>query len=495
MKPLLLCILDGVGIREETYGNALKQAKMPNFNNLFNNNPHSLLEASGKYVGLPERQMGNSEIGHINIGTGRAPKGPLDIINDAIKDKQIEKNEELLSLINHVQKNNSDLHICGLLSDGGIHSHIDHLMGIIDFLKDKNLNIYYHIFTDGRDTKPNVSLKFIKQLENKIKETNCGKIATISGRYYAMDRDNRWDRIKKSYDEMTTITQTYDIKEKINEYYKENVTDEFIVPFSATNGIIKENDGILVFNFRPDRLRELFQALTNPEFKEFERKQINNLKLVTMMPVDKSVICTNMFKHQKISNYLGKVFEQNNLKQLRIAETEKYAHVTYFFDGENKEKLNNCDQILVPSQKVATYDLKPEMSAYEITDKLLNIIENYDIIILNFANGDMVGHTGDFKATIKALEAIDDCLGKIYQKITKLNGTMIITADHGNCDKMLGKEGEMITSHSLSKVPLIITNNNIKLKNGKLSDIAPTILNLLKIKVPKEMTGENLIIK
>ncbi len=495
MKPLILCILDGVGVRKEKHGNALSEAKMPNLDYLLKTYPNSLLQASEKYVGLPNGQMGNSEVGHINIGTGQTIKQSIDIISDSIKDKTISQNTELLELINHVKTNHSDLHICGLLSNGGVHSHIDHLIGIIDTLKNQNLNIYYHIFTDGRDTAPCESLKFIHKLEEKIKKTNCGKIATISGRYYSMDRDNRWDRIEKTYNEMTSITKTYDIDKKINEYYQNNITDEFIIPFSASNGIIKDGDGILVFNFRPDRLRELFSALTNPKFTSFKRKYINNLKLVTMMPVDKSVICSNMFSHPKINNYLGKVFEQNNLKQLRIAETEKYAHVTYFFDGENKDKLKNCDQLLIPSQKVATYDLKPEMSAYEITNKLLENIENYDIIILNYANGDMVGHTGNFKATIKALETIDKCLGKIYKKIMELNGIMIITADHGNCDKMIDKNGNIITSHSLSKVPLIITNKNIKLKNGKLSDIAPTILNLLNIKVPKEMTGENLIIK
>ncbi|MBR3199035.1 MAG: 2,3-bisphosphoglycerate-independent phosphoglycerate mutase [Bacilli bacterium] len=493
MKPLLLCILDGVGINNEQYGNAVKTAHMPNFKYLMDNYPHSKLNASEEAVGLPKGQMGNSEVGHTNIGTGRAIKSPLNIITEKIKNGEIKNNQELLNLINHVKKYNSNLHICGLLSNGGIHSHIDHLMAIIDIIKDQNINVYYHIFTDGRDTKPNESLKFIKQLEDKIKETNCGKIATISGRYYAMDRDNRWDRIKKTYDEMTNITKTYDIKEKIEKSYEENITDEFIVPFSVTNTTIKDNDGVLVFNFRPDRLRELFSALTNPEFDKFERKQFKNLKLITMMPVDKSVKCTNLFKHQKIKNYLGKIFEENNLKQLRIAETEKYAHVTYFFDGENKEKLKNCDQVLIPSQKVSTYDLKPQMSAYEITDNLLKIIKNYDIIILNFANGDMVGHTGNFQATIKGLEVIDECLGKIYKKIRELNGIMIITADHGNCDQMIDKEGKIITAHSLNKVPFIITNKNINLKDGALADIAPTILTMLNIKVPEEMTGKNLI--
>lgn len=495
MKPLLLCILDGVGIRKETHGNALASAQTPNLDKLFKTYPHTTLEASGKYVGLPTGQMGNSEVGHINIGTGRVPKQSIDIINEALNKGEIAKNKEYKALIDHVKKYKSDLHICGLLSDGGIHSHINHLLGLIDILKNENINIYYHIFTDGRDTKPHEALNFIKILQDKINETKTGKIATISGRYYAMDRDNRWDRIQKTYDEMTNETKLYNIEYKIKESYQNNITDEFIEPFSASNGIIKENDGILVFNFRPDRLRELFTSISNPNFKEFKTKKITNLKLVTMMPVDSKVICTNIFTHPKITNYLGKVLEANNLKQLRIAETEKYAHVTYFFDGENKDKLKGCDQILIPSPKVATYDLKPQMSAYEITDTLLDKIENYDVIILNFANGDMVGHTGNFKATIKAIETIDECIGKIYQKIQSINGTLIITADHGNCDYMLDSENNIITSHSVNPVPLLITDKNIKLKNGKLADIAPTILNILKLEIPKEMTGEVLTFK
>ena len=496
MKPLLLCILDGVGLRPNTHGNALSAAKTPNLDRLFSEYPHTTLNASGPFVGLPKGQMGNSEVGHINIGTGRVPKQSIDIITEALKNGEIKKNKEYKSLIKHVKKHKSSLHVCGLLSDGGIHSHINHLLGLIDVLKNEKINhIYYHLFTDGRDTTPHEALNFIKTLQDKIKETKTGEIATISGRYYAMDRDNRWNRIKKTYDEMTKETKTYDIKKKIEESYKQNITDEFIEPFSVTNGKIKENDGILVFNFRPDRLRELFTALTNPEFYDFERKFISNLKLVTMMPVDSKVLCSNLFTHPKITNYLGKILEKNNLKQLRIAETEKYAHVTYFFDGENKDELKNCDQILIPSPKVATYDLKPEMSAYEITSTLLEKIDNYDVVILNFANGDMVGHTGNFEATVKALEAIDECIGKIYEKINKLNGTLIITADHGNCDYMLDNDNNIITSHSINPVPFLITDKKITLKKGKLADIAPTILNYLKITIPKEMTGDILTIK
>ena len=494
MKPLLLCILDGVGIRPNTHGNALSAASTPNLDMLFSKYPHTTLEASGPSVGLPEGQMGNSEVGHINIGTGRIPKQSLDIVTEAIENGEIPKNKEYKSLIKHLKKYNSDLHVCGLLSDGGIHSHINHLLGLIDILKNENINhIYYHIFTDGRDTKPEEALKFIEILEDKIKSTNTGEIATVSGRYYSMDRDNRWNRIKKAYKEMTEITKTYDIKKKIKDSYKHKITDEFIVPFTHTNGIIKENDGIIVFNFRPDRLRELFTALTNENFKEFKREFIPNLKLITMLPVDKNVICTNLFTHPKITNYLGEVLEKSQLSQLRIAETEKYAHVTYFFDGENKDNLSHCDQILVPSPKVATYDLKPEMSAYEITKTLIPKLKDYNVIILNFANGDMVGHTGNFEATVKALEAVDKCVGKIYKEIKKLNGTLIVTADHGNCDYMQDNEGNIITSHSINPVPFLITKENIKLKNGKLSDIAPTVLTVLRLTIPKEMTGDVLI--
>ena len=495
MKPILLCILDGVGIRKSKDGNALNKANTPNLNKLFSEFPYSILKASEEAVGLPKGQMGNSEVGHINIGTGRIPMLSLNIINEALKKEKVKENKEYKDLIKHIKKYNSNLHICGLLSDGGIHSHIDHLLKLIDILKDENINVYYHIFTDGRDTKEKEALKFINKLEEKIKETNLGEIATISGRYYAMDRDNRWDRIEKTYKVMTEEGNIYNIENKIKEEYHENITDEFIKPFKTNKITIKENDGILVFNFRPDRLRELFTALTNPSFNEFERKYIKNLKLVTMMPVDKDVIYTSLFNHPKITNYLGEVLAKNNLKQLRIAETEKYAHVTYFFDGENKTKLKNCDQILIPSPKVKTYDLKPEMSAYEITDTLIDKLKDYDVIILNFANGDMVGHTGNFEATVKAIEAIDNCIGKIYEKIKELNGTLIITADHGNCDYMQDENKDIITSHSISPVPFLITDKNIQLTNGKLADIAPTILTLLNIKLPKEMTGEILIMK
>ena len=497
MQPIVLCILDGVGIREETYGNAFKQANKPTFDFLWNNYPHSLLEASGPLVGLPEGQMGTSEVGHMNIGAGRLVYQPLQLINEKIKDKSFFQNQNILDVISHTKKNNSKLHILGLLSDGGIHSHINHLFSIIDMCKENGIKeIYFHVFLDGRDTLPNVALKYLDELNEKIKTTGIGIISTISGRYYAMDRDNNYDRIKKAYDAITLGNgNKYDnYKDLIEDSYKEKVNDEFVIPSVLdSRGIVKENDGLILFNFRPDRLRELFSALTNPSFNGFERPFINNLKLVSMMPISDEVIGKTAFELENLDNILGVYLENNNIKQLRIAETEKYAHVTYFFDSEKHLDIKNCTQVLIPSPKVATYDLKPEMSAYLITEKLLEIMHNYDVVILNYANGDMVGHTGDFNATVKAVEVLDECLGKVLKKVEELNGTLIVTADHGNCDYMIDENGNAVTSHSTSLVPFIINKKEITLENGKLGDIAPTILNLLNLEVPKEMTGKNLI--
>ena len=499
MKPLLLCIMDGVGEREELHGNALKKANTINLDKLKEKYGYSLLEASGNKVGLPSGQMGNSEVGHINIGAGRIVYQSLELISNSINSGDILRNKNILDVIKHTKNNNSKLHIMGLLSDGGVHSHIDHLMGIIDMCVKNDIdNIYFHLFMDGRDTYPDVAYNYIKILEDKIKEINMGTIVTITGRYYAMDRDDNWDRIKKCYDALVLGQgEEYDnSKEVIDSNYKRGIYDEFIEPAILNkSGLVTDNDGIIVFNFRPDRLRCLFTALTNPSFNGFDRKLLNNLKVVTMMPVSDSVICTNAFDIQKLDNTLGEYISSKGLKQLRIAETEKYAHVTYYFDGGIEKELEKCDRILIPSPKVATYDLKPEMSAYQITDRLLDIIANYDVIILNFANGDMVGHTGDFNATVKALETVDECVGKLYDKIMSLGGTMIITADHGNSELMLDDDNNIITSHTTSLVPFIITRENIKLKNGKLGDIAPTILDLLNIEIPKEMDGDILISK
>ena len=493
MKKVILCILDGVGIREVKKGNAFLNTSKKTFDFLWNNYPHSLLEASGEYVGLPNKQMGNSEVGHTNIGAGRIVYQSLELINKEIREKQFYKNKELLNIIDHVKRNNSCLHIFGLLSDGGIHSHINHLYALLEMCRQNNLtNVVIHPFLDGRDTLPNVALKFLDDLNNKL--TN-EKIGVISGRYYAMDRDNNWDRIKKVYDALVYgIGNKNDYKSTILNCYNNNIFDEFIEPIIVNDEKIKNNDGMILFNFRPDRARELFTALTNKDFNEFEHKNFDNLKLVTMMPVADTVICTNAYKHENLVNTLGEYIDNLNLKQLRIAETEKYAHVTYFFDGGIERNLKKSKRILIPSPSVKTYDLKPEMSAYLITDKLIQELDNnYDLVVLNYANGDMVGHTGNYDATSKAVEALDNCLEKLYKKAKENDYTMVIIADHGNCDYMIDDDNNAVTSHSVSPVPCIISDNDYKVNNGRLCDVAPTILDIMELDIPKEMTGNSLI--
>ena len=493
MKKVILCILDGVGIREVKKGNAFLNTSKKTFDFLWNNYPHSLLEASGEYVGLPNKQMGNSEVGHTNIGAGRIVYQSLELINKEIREKQFYKNKEILNIIDHVKKNNSCLHIFGLLSDGGIHSHINHLYALLEMCRQNNLtNVVIHPFLDGRDTLPNVALKFLDDLNSKL--TN-EKIGVISGRYYAMDRDNNWDRIKKVYDALVYgIGNKNDDKSTILNCYNNNIFDEFIEPIIVNDEKIKNNDGMILFNFRPDRARELFTALTNKDFNEFEHKNFDNLKLVTMMPVADTVICTNAYKHENLVNTLGEYIDNLNLKQLRIAETEKYAHVTYFFDGGIERNLKKSKRILIPSPSVKTYDLKPEMSAYLITDKLIQELDNnYDLVVLNYANGDMVGHTGNYDATSKAVEALDNCLEKLYKKAKENDYTMVIIADHGNCDYMIDDDNNVVTSHSVSPVPCIITDNDYKVNNGRLCDVAPTILDIMELDIPKEMTGNSLI--
>ncbi|MDD4718794.1 MAG: 2,3-bisphosphoglycerate-independent phosphoglycerate mutase [Bacilli bacterium] len=500
MKPIVLCILDGMGIREDQNGNAFSNAYKPNFDYIWNNYPHTLIEASGELVGLPIGQMGNSEVGHMNIGAGRIVYQPLPFINEQIKNKSFFNNYNILEIINHTKNNNSNLHLLGLVSDGGIHSHIDHLMAIIDMIVDNNVrNVYLHLFLDGRDTLPDVGLSFLKQVEKKLKEVKVGSIATVSGRYYAMDRDNRWDRVELAYKAITEgVGETYQtIDELININLDRGLTDEFVIPaILDEKGKIQENDGLIAFNFRPDRLKQFFSALTNPNFDKFERTLVNNLKLVTMMPTSNEIISKSAFEPEILNNTLGEYLSNKGLTQLRIAETEKYAHVTYFFDGGEEKELSGCKRVLIPSPKVATYDLKPEMSAYEITELLLKELDNdYDFVVLNYANGDMVGHTGDYDAAVIAVETVDKCLGKIYEKTKEKNGTLIITADHGNCEYMIDENNNVITSHTTNKVPLIITNKSYKLKEGCLGDIAPTILEILNIEKPKEMNRDSLLVK
>lgn len=497
-KPLVLCILDGLGIRDDKFGNPLKEAAMPTFKYLVSNYPHSKLEASGTAVGLPEGQMGNSEVGHMNLGAGRVVYQPLELINKDIKNGNIFRNKPILDVINHVKKNNAKLHVMGLLSDGGVHAHINHLFTILQMCKDNGIKqVYLHMFTDGRDTNDHSSYKYVELLENKIKELKLGIIVTICGRYYAMDRDNNWDRIKLAYDAIANgIGVTHDSPERmINEGYLKNVTDEFIKPTVFADYPLADNDGIIVFNYRPDRLRELFTAITNPSFNEFEAKKLNNVKLVTMMPVSSSVICTNAYGLQNLNNTFGEYVSEKGLSQLRIAETEKYAHVTYFFDGGEEKELKNSKKILIKSPSVPTYDLKPSMSAEEVTDALLEELDKdcYDVVILNYANGDMVGHTGNYKASIEALEFLDKCLARLYDKVKEKSGTLIITADHGNVENMIDEQGRIITSHSTAKVPFVIMRNDVKVTDGKLADVAPTMLKLLNLEIPKEMTGDILI--
>ena len=499
MGPLLLMIMDGVGIKEGEYGNAFLQAKTPNFDYLLHTFPSCKLEASGEEVGLPKGQMGNSEVGHMNIGAGRIVYQPLEMINKSIRDKDFYQNEELLKTIKHVKENNSKLHLMGLISDGGVHSHLDHLLAILELCKREDMNnVYLHLFTDGRDVSPTSAYSYIEKVEEAIKELGLGTIATISGRYYAMDRDNNYDRLIKAYDVIVNdLGEKKDsIKEFIEESYKNNITDEFLVPTKFVDKAnIEENDGVIIFNYRRDRIREIATALTNKEFNDMPVVRFNNLKVVTMLPVVASVKAEHAFNDLKLENILGEYLAKKGLSQLRIAETEKYAHVTFFFDGGKEMDYEKEKKILIPSPKVATYDLKPEMSANEVTEALLPEIENFDVIILNFANGDMLGHTGVIDAAIQGVETVDKNIGKIYKRIKELDGIMLVTADHGNCEEMLDEEGNVITSHTTNLVRMIITKEGLELKDGKLGDIAPTMLDLLELEIPEEMTGESLLVK
>ena len=498
MKKILLCIMDGIGIAKDKRYNAVYNAKTPVIDKLWNDYPNALLEASGTYVGLPNGQMGNSEVGHTNIGAGRIVYQSLELINTKIKDKTFFNNEEILKVINHVRNNNSSIHLVGLLSDGGVHSHINHLFALLEMLKKEKVNnVYLHLFTDGRDVSPTSGIKYINLLEKKMKSLKIGSIASIGGRYYGMDRDNRFDRVEKAYNSMVIGTNEKDAKKVWYDSHKNDITDEFIVPTTVDkNGLIKDNDGIIFFNFRPDRVRELASIFTNDEYECFDRKKINNLKVVTMMEVADTVLCSSAFNYEVLTNTLGEYISNMGFTQLRIAETEKYAHVTYFFNGGIDKIYENEKRILVPSPKVATYDMEPEMSANMITASLVKEINKNkeDLIILNFANGDMVGHTGDYEASIKAVETVDNCIGKILDNVSLDEYTLIVTADHGNCEVMKNKDGTINTSHTTNRVPIIITEKGLKLVDGKLSDIAPTILYLMGLDIPKEMTG-NILVK
>ena len=493
MKKVLLCVLDGVGLSKIKDGNALINANKPNIDYLMKEYPKKGINASGTFVGLPDGQMGNSEVGHLTIGAGRIIYQSLELINRAIKDESFYSNESFLNAIRHSKENNSKLHIMGLLSDGGVHSHINHIKALLKLCKKEDFsNVYFHIFTDGRDTFKESSISYIDDLNNEINELGIGKICTISGRYYAMDRDKRWDRLKKCYDVIVNNTgnKCDDYKKYITDSYEKGITDEFIEPVIIDeSGKIEENDSIIWANFRPDRAIQILRSLVDPNFDGFDRKIFNNLYLTTMMYVSDDVKSDIAFKKEIIDNTLGIYLSKLGKKQLRIAETEKYAHVTYFFDGGRDLDLNLCDRVLIPSPKVATYDLKPEMSAREITSNLLEKMDNnYDFIFLNFANGDMVGHTGNYDMTKKAIETIDEMIGKLYKKCVEDEYLFIITADHGNAEEMIDENGNVVTSHTTNLVPFIVTDKNLNIDNvNKLSDIAPFVLNYMNLNLPDEM--------
>ena len=493
MKKVLLCVLDGVGLSKIKDGNALINANKPNIDYLMKEYPNKGINASGTFVGLPDGQMGNSEVGHLTIGAGRIIYQSLELINRAIKDESFYSNESFLNAIRHAKENNSKLHIMGLLSDGGVHSHINHIKALLKLCKKEDFsNVYFHIFTDGRDTFKESSISYIDDLNNEINELGIGKICTISGRYYAMDRDKRWDRLKKCYDVIVNNTgnKCDNYKKYITDSYEKGITDEFIEPVIIDeSGKIEENDSIIWANFRPDRAIQILRSLVDPNFDGFDRKIFNNLYLTTMMYVSDDVKSDIAFKKEIIDNTLGIYLSKLGKKQLRIAETEKYAHVTYFFDGGRDLDLNLCDRVLIPSPKVATYDLKPEMSAREITSNLLEKMDNnYDFIFSNFANGDMVGHTGNYDMTKKAIETIDEMIGKLYKKCVEDQYLFIITADHGNAEEMIDENGNVVTSHTTNLVPFIVTDKNLNIDNvNKLSDIAPFVLNYMNLNLPDEM--------
>ena len=505
-KPLVLCILDGCGVREESDGNAFKNAKKPTFDMLMNKYPHSILQASGPYVGLPEGQMGTSEVGHMNIGSGRVAMQPLETITASIEKGDFFENKEILEVLNHVKSNKSTLHIFGLLSDGGVHSHINHALALLEMCKKENIKeVYFDICLDGRDTYEQSALTYLNQLDKKMKELNLGKINTISGRYYAMDRDNNFDRLKLAYDAIVygkgPVFSNY--KDLIEENYKNEKYDEFVIPGIIDSKPLNDNDGVIAFNFRKDRLREMFTLWTNPSEYEpqanekgLEVKHFNNLKVLTMYPVTETVLCPHAFDDLDLKNIMVDYLHNNHLSQLRIAETEKYPHVTFFFDGGKEVEYDDMKKILIPSPKVATYDLQPEMSVYEVRDNFLKEVENYDVTIMNLANGDMVGHTGVYEAAVEAVEDMDSCLGMFYDKVVKeLGGVLIIIADHGNCDVMWDENHKPVTSHTTNPVPCIITKEGLELNDGILADVAPTMLELLGLPIPEEMTGKSLIKK
>lgn len=502
MKPVMLIILDGFGVGKDYEGNAVTLAKKPVMDELFQKYPHTTIRASEHWVGLPDGQMGNSEVGHLNIGAGRVMFQDLTRITLAIQDGSFYQNEEFLKAVKKCKENSSALHLIGLVSEGGVHSHMLHLMGLLHLAKQQGLHkVYVHAITDGRDVAPDAALKDIEKLEKQMAEIGVGKIATVVGRYYAMDRDRRWDREELAYDAFVLGRGDHarSATDAVQASYQKGIMDEFILPaVIGEQRYIQDGDSVIFFNFRPDRARQIVRALVDPAFEGFVRKAVRNIYLVTMTQYDKTIPYTHVAYEETIpKNTLGEVLAEHGLRQLRIAETEKYAHVTFFFNGGREEPFPGEDRILIPSPKVATYDLKPEMSAIEVCDAVVEQIKEktYDCIILNFANTDMVGHTGSIPAAVKAVETVDAQLGKIVKALDQVGGAAIITADHGNCEVMLADDGKPVTSHTTNIVPLILVGaGDVTLRDGgALCDLSPTILKLLNIEQPEEMTGKSLI--
>ncbi len=509
-SPVVLAILDGWGYRKEKSDNAIKSARTPIMDSLWHAYPHTLISASGSDVGLPDGQMGNSEVGHLTIGSGRIIQQELVRISNIVKNNQLGLVNELKEMAASLKKNNSTLHITGLCSDGGVHSHIDHLLGLIKWASDNKLKkVAIHIITDGRDTPAKSALKYLNQIESCIKKYNVGEIASICGRYWIMDRNLLWDRTEKAYSNLTDpdiqITN-FSPKDYIEKSYAKNITDEFIEPIRMSENYLKDGDSLICFNFRPDRARQIVKALSLNQFSDFERKNYPNLEFVTFTQYDPNFPVKVAFPPESLNNFIGQIVSENGLKQYRTAETEKYPHVTYFFNGGVEIPLPGEERHLIPSPRVATYDMKPEMSAEELTISCSKAIKSgkYAFVVINFANPDMVGHTGNMDATIKAIEKVDKCIGQIVNATGEMGGSIVITADHGNAEVMKGSEGEPWTAHTINKVPLILIEgekrkipnmgNEINLReNAGLADIAPTLLQLLNLPVPREMTGKSLI--
>ncbi|MEL6321385.1 MAG: 2,3-bisphosphoglycerate-independent phosphoglycerate mutase [Cyanobacteria bacterium J06626_14] len=510
VAPVVLVILDGWGYREDSKDNAIASAKTPIMDSLWASYPSTLIRTSGKDVGLPDGQMGNSEVGHLNIGSGRVVPQELVRISDAIEDGTLRSNEALVGTCQALKERGQTLHLMGLCSDGGVHSHLSHLFGVLDLAKAQGLtDICIHAITDGRDTKPKSGLEMIARLENYLEQIGVGRIATISGRYYSMDRDRRWDRTQKVYDLMVvdgdgdgrTASQV------LKDSYEEDVTDEFVLPTRVAPGAVRSGDGVIFFNFRPDRARQLVQAFVDPNFNGFERSPITPLDFVTFTQYDASLDVKVAFEPQNLNNILGEVVSKHGLKQLRTAETEKYAHVTYFFNGGIEEPFKGEDRELVASPMVATYDKAPRMSAQAVTHGAIAAVEKqiYSLIVINYANPDMVGHTGNIDASIQAIEEVDQCVGRLVESVSKAGGSTIIIADHGNAECMKDEQGNPWTAHTTNPVPFILVEGekrkipgygtDVSLRSdGRLADIAPTILDILNLPKPVEMTGRSMFL-